>query len=93
MKRQSDLKKSASNIIVFNEFKKKEDKLVTSTLAAILAIKIEHPKDISPDQFLINQIESYENLEILAFEDALENDNIGLTNQDIQNDASNDNYI
>lgn len=91
MKQQSDFENSVSNIISFNEFKKKDNELVSSTIAAILAIKIEHPKDIAPDEFLINQIDSYENIDILAFEDALENDSIGLLSKDIQNDASNDN--
>ena len=57
---------------------KNKNKIVTSTIAAILAIKIEHPKNVTPEDFFINQIDSYDNIEVLAFEDALENDNIGL---------------
>ena len=63
---------------------------MTSTIAAILAIKIDHPKNIAPEDFLINQIETYDNIEILAFEDALDNETIGLTTKDAQNEASND---
>jgi len=63
---------------------------VSSTIAATLAIKIDHPKDITPEDFLINQIETYDNIEILAFEDALDNETIGLTTKDAQNEASND---
>ena len=90
MKQKSDFENSGSNIISFNEFKQSKNEIVTSTIAAILAIKIEHPKHITPEDFFINQIDSYDNIEILAFEDALENDNIGLTTKDAQNEASND---
>ena len=90
MKKNSDFENSVSNIISFNKFKKEETKTVTSTIAAILAVKVEHPKNLSPEDFLINKIESYENIEILAFEDALDNDTIGLTSKDAQNEAFND---
>ncbi len=90
MKKRSDIKNSASNIISFKKHKEKNKEVTSSTIAAIIAIKIEHPKDITPEEFLINQIESYENIEILAFEDALENETIGLTTKEAQNDASND---
>ena len=43
-----------------------------------------------PEDFFINEIDSHDNIEILAFEDALENDSIGLTTKEAQNDASND---
>ena len=39
---------------------------------------------------LIDQIEDIENLEILAFEDALENNNRSMTSVDAQNSALND---
>jgi hypothetical protein len=45
---------------------------------------------MSPEDFFINQLESMQNNEILAFEDALDNDAIGLTTKDAQNEASND---
>ena len=61
-----------------------------STIAAIIAIKIDHPSDITPEDFFVNQLDNIENLDVLAFEDALENDSIGLTTKDAQNEASND---
>jgi hypothetical protein len=90
MKQKSDFDNSETNIISINKFKKKENELVTSTIAAILAIKIEHPKNEAPEDYLINQIESHDNIEILAFEDALENNSVGLSTKDAQNEASND---
>ena len=53
-------KKSNSNIINFNSYKKK-NKQITSTIAAIIAVNVEHPEDISPEDFLINNIELNEN--------------------------------
>ena len=44
---------------------------------------------VSPGIF-INEIDTHNNIEILAFEDALESDSIGLTTKEAQNDASND---
>ena len=90
MKQTTDIKNSASNIISFKKYKEKKSDEVTSTIAAIIAIKIDHPSDISPEDFFIKQLDSIENLDILAFEDALENDSIGLTTKDAQNEASND---
>ena len=90
MKQKSDFKNSNSNVISFHKFKENQSETVTSTIAAILAVKIEHPKNISPEDFFINVIDNHENIEILAFEDALENESIGLTTKDAQNDASND---
>ena len=90
MKQTTDIKNSASNIISFKKYKEKISDEVTSTIAAIIAIKIDHPSDITPEDFFVNQLDSIENLDVLAFEDALENDSIGLTTQDAQNEASND---
>ena len=90
MKQTTDIKNSASNIISFKKYKEKKSDEVTSTIAAIIAIKIDHPSDITPEDFFVNQLNSIENLDVLAFEDALENDSIGLTTQDAQNEASND---
>ena len=90
MKKSSDIKNSTSNIVSFKKYKEKDKEIVSSTIAAILAIKIDHPKDIAPEDFLINQIETYDNIEILAFEDALDNETIGLSTKDAQNEASND---
>ena len=36
------------------------------------------------------QLDEIENIDVLAFEDALDNDSIGLTTKDAQNEASND---
>ena len=90
MKQTTDIKNSASNIISFKKYKEKKSDEVTSTIAAIIAIKIDHPSDIPPEDFFVNQLDSIENLDVLAFEDALENDSIGLTTKDAQNEASND---
>ena len=90
MKQTTDIKNSASNIISFKKYKEKKSDEVTSTIAAIIAIKIDHPSDITPEDFFVNQLDSIENLDVLAFEDALENESIGLTTQDAQNEASND---
>ena len=90
MKQTTDIKNSASNIISFKKYKERKSDEVTSTIAAIIAIKIDHPSDITPEDFFVNQLDSIENLDVLAFEDALENDSIGLTTKDAQNEASND---
>ena len=90
MKQTTDIKNSASNIISFKKYKQKKSDEVTSTIAAIIAIKIDHPSDVTPEDFFVNQLDSIENLDVLAFEDALENDSIGLTTKDAQNEASND---
>ena len=90
MEQKPDSKNSAPNVISFDKSKKKDPKIVTSTIAAILAVKIDHPKDVSPEDFFINEIDSHNNIEILAFEDALDNESIGLTTKDAQNEASND---
>ena len=90
MKQKTDVKNLASNIISFKNYKEKKSNEVTSTIAAIIAIKIDHPSDITPEDFFVNQLDSIENLDVLAFEDALENDSIGLTTKDAQNEASND---
>ena len=89
MKHKSGVDKSVCNVISFKSFKDKKINETTSTIAAIIAIKIEHPKNISPEDYLINKIESFENIEVLAFEDALDG-NAGITTIDAQNDALND---
>ena len=90
MKQTTDIKNSASNIISFKKYKEIKSDEVTSTIAAIIAIKIDHPSDITPEDFFVNQLDNIETLDVLAFEDALENDSIGLTTKDAQNEASND---
>ena len=90
MKQTSDINNSASNIIYFKKYKDKKPNEVTSTIAAIIAIKIDHPSDTTPEDFFANQLDGIENIDVLAFEDALDNDTIGLTTKDAQNEASND---
>ena len=90
MKQSSNFNDSKSNIIPFKKYKVKKPEKFSSTIAAIVAIKIDHPADISPEDFFINQLDSIEDIQVLAFEDALENDTIGLTTNDAQNEASND---
>ena len=71
MKFKTEDKKANSNIIKFNNLKKK-NKQITSTIAAIIAVNIKHPENTSPEDYLIENIELNENIEIVAFEDALE---------------------
>ena len=93
MKQSSDINNSATNIISFKKYKDKKSDEVTSTIAAIIAIKIDHPSDISPEDYFVNQLDSVENIDVLAYEDALDNNSIGLTTIDAQNDASNDAWL
>ena len=90
MKQTSDINSSASNIISFKKYKDKKPHEVTSTVAAIIAVKIYHPSDTTPEDFFANQLNGIENIDVLAFEDALDNDSIGLTTRDAQNEALND---
>jgi hypothetical protein len=89
MKHKPGDNNSSTKVIYFKNYKNKKIKKVSSTIAAIIAIKIEHPSDITPEDFLLNNIEANEDFEILAFEDALDN-NIGQTSTDAQNGALND---
>ena len=90
MKQTTEIKDSASKRISFKKYKEKKSDEVTSTIAAIIAIKIDHPSDIPPEDYFVNQLNNIENLDLLAFEDALENESMGLTTKDAQNEASND---
>ena len=90
MKNNHDINDLGTNIISFKKYKDKKPGMISSTIAAIIAIKIDHPEDISPEDFLINKLENIENTEVLAFEDALDNEAMGLTTKDAQNEASND---
>ena len=71
MKFKTEDKKANSNIIKFNNLKKK-NKQITSTIAAIIAVNIQHPENTAPEDYLIENIELNKNIEIVAFEDALE---------------------
>ena len=90
MKHNPGADKSPCQIISFKNYKDKKTYKVSSTIAAIIAIKIEHQSDITPEDFFLNEIEAIENFEVIAFEDALDNNNIGLTSIDAQNSALND---
>ena len=81
---------SSCKVISFKNYKDKKVKNVSSTIAAIIAINIDHPSDITPEDFFINEIEGIENIEILAFEDALENNSKYITSIEEQNSALND---
>ncbi len=62
-----------SNVIQLTKYRnKKKNNLVSSTIAAIIAVKIDHPENIEPEDYLIEKIESDEAIEILAFEDAID---------------------
>ena len=90
MKHKPSANTSSCKVISFKNYKDKKVKNVSSTIAAIIAINIDHPSNISPEDFFINEIEAIENIEVLAFEDALENKNNNLTTLDAQNSALND---
>ena len=90
MKQTSDMNTSSSNIISFKKYKNKKADEVSSTIAAIIAIRIDHPSEITPEDYFVNQLDNIGNIDVLAFEDALDNNSIGLTTKDAQNDASND---
>ena len=89
MKAKTEEKKSNSKIINFNNFKKKNKKL-TSTIAAIIAVNIQHPEDISPEDYLIDNIELNENIELVAFEDALED---LIDNSHVDNSKNSKNFV
>ena len=90
MKHKPNANNSPCKVISFQNYRNKKVKYVSSTIAAIIAINIDHPSDTKPEDFLINKLESIDNIEILAFEDALENNNTDLTQIDAQNSALND---
>ena len=90
MNHKSGTNISSCKVIPFKNYRDKKVKNVSSTIAAIIAINIDHPSDTTPEDFFINEIESIENIEILAFEDALENKNKNITSVEAQNSALND---
>ena len=89
MTAKNEDKKINSNIINFNNFKKK-NKQITSTIAAIIAVNIQHPENISPEDYLIDNIELNENIELVAFEDALED---LIDNSQIENSKNPKNFV
>ena len=90
MKHKPGVNNSPCKVISFKNYKNKKVNKVISTIATIVAIKIEHPSNITPEDFFLNEIEAVEDIEILAFEDALDNNNIFLSSIDAQNSALND---
>ena len=58
-----DKKINKSNVIYFkNYFNKKKSKTKTSTIAAIIALKIDHPDNFSPEDYFIDNIEKNFNI-------------------------------
>ena len=68
MKHKPSANTSSCKVISFKNYKNKKVKNVSSTIAAIIAINIDHPSDTTPEDFFINEIESIENIEVLAEE-------------------------
>ena len=89
MKAKTEDKKSNSKIINFNNFKKK-NKQVISTIAAIIAVNVKHNEDTSPEDYLIDNIELNENIELVAFEDALED---LIDNSQVDNSKNSKNFV
>ena len=89
MKHKPGANTSSCKVISFENYKDKKVKKVSSTIAAIIAINVDHPSNITPEDFFINEIEAIESIEVLAFEDALES-NKGMTSVDAKNNALND---
>ncbi len=89
MKAKTEDKKLNSKIINFNNFRKK-NKQVISTIAAIIAVNVKHPEDISPEDYLIDNIELNENIELVAFEDALED---LIDNSQVDNSKNSKNFV
>ena len=87
MTANNESKKNKTNIIQFKPFKK-NDKQMSSTIAAIIAVNINHPENISPEDYLIDNIELNENIELVAFEDALD-DLIDSSNLDNSKNSKN----
>ena len=89
MTAKTEHKKTNSNIINFNKFKNK-NKQITSTIAAIIAVNVQHFEDTSPEDVLIDSIEFNKNIELVAFEDALEE---LIDNSQIDNSKNSKNFV
>ena len=82
-------KTKKSNVISFKSFiDKQKSKTKTSTIAAIIAIKIEHPDNCEPEDYFIDNIESNLGIEVLAFEDALDS-----LSENISDNKNSNNFI
>ena len=79
-----------NNVIPFKKFQKKKRKLISSSIAAIIAIKINHQDNQEPEDNLIDYLEQNENIEILAFEDALDTFSENLSHVKTSNNFLND---
>ena len=83
-------KKKKSNVIELKNYIKKDKKL-TTTIAAIIAVKINHTENIEPQDYIIDKLEEDSSIEILAYEDALEeyieNSSKPKPNENVINDA------
>ena len=78
-----------SNVVYFkNYFDKQKSKITTSTIAAIIALKIDHPDNINPEDYFIENIEKNFNFEVLAFEDAIDS-----ISENFNNSKSSNNFI
>ena len=65
--------KLKSNVIQFKKYKhKKRKNIVSSTIAAIIAVKVDHPESLEPEDYLIDYLEQNESFDVIAFEDALD---------------------
>ena len=82
-------KKTNSIVINLNNFKRKY-RQITSTIAAIIAVKVQHSEDISPEDVLIDSIEFNKNIELVAFEDALED---LIDNSQMDNSKNSKNFV
>ena len=80
-----------SNVVYFkNYFDKQKLKTKTSTIAAIIALKIDHPDNLNPEDFFIENIESNFDIEVLAFEDAIDSISENFSNSKNPNNFVND---
>ena len=64
MKHKPGVDKSPCKVISFKNYKHKKANKISSTIAAIIAIKVEHPSDVTPEDFFLNNIESVKDLDI-----------------------------
>ena len=90
MKHELGVNDSPCKVISLKNYKDKKVKNVSSTLAAIIAINIEHPSDTTPEDYFVSEIEAIEGIEILALENALENNSADLSSIGAKNNALND---
>ena len=83
------IKKQIQTLLILIILRKKNKK-ITSTIAAIIAVNVEHFEDTSPEDVLIDSIEFNKNIELVAFEDALED---LIDNSQIDNSKNSKNFV